>query len=114
MMYFNYLFLIIILLSILLLIIFPNTNAIKVIQFPTSNTTETSASIPSNFASFSMEWSSSYKVTNSPSFVKLLSYLKHYNNAEGPNLRIGGNSADESWYDPNNSKNKSWHAVREK
>ena len=107
MMYFYYLFLIIILLSLLLLIIFPNTKAIKIIQFPTSNTTETSASIPSNFASFSMEWSSSYKVTNSPSFVKLLSYLKHYNNAEGPNLRIGGNSADESWYDPNNSKNKS-------
>ena len=70
MMYFYYL-LLIILLS--LLIIFPNTKAIKIIQFPSSNTAETSASIPSNFASFSMEWSSSYKVTNSPSFVKLLS-----------------------------------------
>ena len=75
------------------------------VQFPPSPEA-TSQPVASNFASFSMEWSSAYSVTNAPSFVKLLSYLRHYRDAEGSNLRIGGNSADTSWFDPTSSRNK--------
>ena len=75
------------------------------VRFPPS-AEATSQPVASNYASFSMEWSSAYKVTSAPSFVKLLSYLRHGSNAEGPNLRIGGNSADTSWFDPTSSRNK--------
>eukprot|EP00943_MAST-04B_sp_MAST-4B-sp1_P007733 g7733.t1 len=76
------------------------------VEFPTTNI-KMSAPVQPSFVSFSMEWESVYKVTTSPSFLTLLNYLKHNKNGEGPNLRIGGNSADVSWYDPTSSKDKS-------
>jgi len=36
------------------------------------------------------------------SFIQLMNNLRFTPNAPGPNLRIGGNSADTSWWDPNN------------
>eukprot|EP00949_MAST-11_sp_MAST-11-sp1_P002527 g2527.t1 len=61
--------------------------------------------VPPDFASFSMEWTHAREITSAPSFVKVLSHL-HVPGKVGPNLRIGGNSADESWYDNVGNRSK--------
>ena len=56
--------------------------------------------IPSDFASFSLEWYNAPILSNSPTFRTLLQnlYDYHSNNNKGPNLRIGGGSADGTWW----------------
>lgn len=68
----------------------------------------TSQPIAPNFASFSMEWSRVKDTTSAESFPNLLQNLKQSGpEAPGPNLRIGGNSADLTWWDPTGTRNKS-------
>eukprot|EP01121_Diplochlamys_sp_Union-15-3_P017437 TRINITY_DN6133_c0_g2_i1.p1 TRINITY_DN6133_c0_g2~~TRINITY_DN6133_c0_g2_i1.p1 ORF type:complete len:488 (+),score=105.79 TRINITY_DN6133_c0_g2_i1:32-1495(+) len=67
--------------------------------------------VNSNFVGFSFEVSSALgMVGKSPappkaSFVQLLKNLVFTPNSEGPRMRIGGNSADESWWDPDHTPN---------
>jgi len=70
------------------------------------STMHISDQIPPDFASFSYEISGVIDFTGSKpdvpkaSFVQLLNNLRQGENVAGPILRIGGNSADTSWWDP--------------
>lgn len=53
----------------------------------------------------SMEWSGANVLLRSPGFVQMLSNLADADSSgAGPPLRIGGNSADTTWWDPNGTK----------
>ncbi len=66
----------------------------------------TSPAIQPNFASFSIEvgsalgWTGLNTTQPKSSFLALMSYLRLTPHAPGPILRIGGNSADNSWWNP--------------
>lgn len=66
----------------------------------------TSPPIHPNFVSFSLEvsgaqgWVGSNSSSPKPSFLTLMRHLMFTPNQPGPILRIGGNSADESWWNP--------------
>jgi hypothetical protein len=75
------------------------------VTFTVFPTTVVSGLIPSDFCSFSIELDAvlpmfTYAGTNSSlrvAFVNLLNHLKSYNTGQrGPNIRVGGNSADTS------------------
>jgi hypothetical protein len=69
-------------------------------------TSTASFNIPPDFASFSVEVGTTFDIltfNNAPrnSYINLMKHLKSMNtNLRGPNLRIGGNSADQSEFVP--------------
>ena len=72
-------------------------------------TQPTSPPISPNFVGFSLEvssaqgWVGSNPNQTKPSLLTLLRSLNHTPGAPGPILRIGGNSADTSWWNPTHS-----------
>ncbi len=62
--------------------------------------------IPSSFSGFSFEYGDIINYTGrstdtiNPVFVQLLKNIANFNNGS-PSVRIGGNSADSSWWNPN-------------
>lgn len=62
--------------------------------------------IPPDFASLSFEWSEAQKLGNSQTVRTLIKYLKNTVTGQGINIRVGGNSADETWWDDDLTKNK--------
>ena len=52
----------------------------------------------------SMEWSGANVLLRSPGFVQMLSNLADADSSGAGPLRIGGNSADTTWWDPNGTK----------
>ena len=57
----------------------------------------TANSVHESFVGISVEWSRAQSYTKQPAFAALMSHL-----SPRPNIRIGGNSADTSWWDPDN------------
>jgi hypothetical protein len=92
------------------LVIYYNILAIQAITQDTINVTMdeklTTVPLPSDFASFSYEVKCtpgmfSYQGSPRKSFVNLMNVLRTASGGlQGPNIRIGGNSADESVYIP--------------
>lgn len=73
------------------------------VTFNVFTTTAVSAPVPSDFCSFSIEVTGVQPMFTSPvgtvriPFVNLLKHLQNYNAGQrGPNIRVGGNSADTS------------------
>ena len=97
------------LVSVLLLLLLPasaDPDAVTVIITLTNVTSPRPVS--PNFVSFSLEtssvqgWVGSNASAVKPSFLTLMRALMLTPNAPGPILRIGGNSADTSWWNPSN------------
>ena len=63
--------------------------------------------IPPDYVGFSAEWGSALALTSFPAFAALLDHLRVDDGGKGPNLRVGGNSADRSWTDLDGDKNAS-------
>ena len=61
--------------------------------------------IPPDYVGFSAEWGSALALTSFPAFAALLDHLRVVDGGKGPNLRVGGNSADRSWTDLAGDKN---------
>ena len=75
-------------------------------------TNSSSPLIQPNFVSFSLEvstalgWTGTDPTNPKPTFLALMSYLRLTPHSPGPTLRIGGNSADESWWNPNRTQSR--------
>lgn len=64
--------------------------------------------IPADFASLSLEWGQSEILVRSKTFRALLNYLRNNQTGQGINVRVGGNSADSTWWnDAGDNKNES-------
>ena len=63
--------------------------------------------LPADFASISLEWGQSEVLARSKTFRTLLNYLRNNSTGQGINVRVGGNSADSTWWnDVGDSKNE--------
>ena len=54
----------------------------------------------------SSEWPSASVFAASTGFVQILRNLAEADGSAGPNLRIGGNTADATWWDPHHARSK--------
>ena len=61
--------------------------------------------IPPDFVGLSMEWSTAARISAEPAFARLVNHLRTPG-AVGPNIRIGGDSADQVWWDPDGTRDK--------
>lgn len=52
-----------------------------------------------------MEWSTAARISAEPAFARLVNHLRTPG-AVGPNIRIGGDSADQVWWDPDGTRDK--------
>jgi hypothetical protein len=57
-----------------------------------------SAAIPADFASASFEWSEAHVLSKSKALRILFGYLRHSGSGQGMNMRVGGASAEFSWW----------------
>jgi len=60
----------------------------------------------SDFVGISLEWGSVEAIAGHPTFPKLMRHLTSTPGGKGPNLRVGGNSADETWWNPTGERDK--------
>lgn len=73
----------------------------------TLGTTFLSVPLPPDYVGLSFEWQSAEQITNHSLFPKLMRYLTINSiSKKGPNIRVGGNSADETWWNPDGTKDK--------
>ena len=82
----------------------PTPHAGDMVQVKVSSLQPVSPPVAPNFIGFSLEWGIATSWTGKghvrPSFVSLMRQLMHTPGQAGPTLRIGGDSATHSWYNP--------------